>query len=597
VFWKNTAMEGGAFSKTGTGMARIDSCTFYRNSAPSGSGLYVGPQSALLLTRSIVARNHIGGGVYLADGGTASLTCCDLYANDAGDWTGGIANQLNRSGNTSANPMFCDGEEGDLGLDVTSPCAEPACGRQGARPARCDRFTYYVGAAPQYQYNTIEQALAAAMEGGRIVLVDSLYAGEGNRDLTIPRRGLTIESAAMDPAACVLDVQGTSGAPHRAFELRRKHGVTFRGITVRHGWMLSGGAIYAESADSAQILNCAFRECTAGGSFTDPGGGAVCVYGDSSHGGRTVIRDCSFDACTSRTGGGAVSLWYRDFADTALVENCIFSSNTARDQGGALAGSRAGIKVSNSIFRTNSAPNGGAVMVDAESHIRFESCTMVGNAATGKGECAYLDGAKTEGHFKNCILAANSGRTPIACSSTPGTMVTVVCCNLWPHEENDWSGCLSDRQSGNIHEDPQFCAPQTGDYRLCATSPCSPDQSGNQGCGLVGALPVGCGPLVIPEADKAELSFRRCGPNPFHHEIRIDYVIPARAAALAVDIAVYDAGGRLVRTIFQGTGSPGEHSAHWDALDDNELRVGSGVFFCRLRAGTEEATQRLIVLR
>ena len=597
VFWKNTALEGGAFSKTGSGMAQIDSSTFYRNSAPSGSGLYVGLQGALLLTRSIVTRNQIGGGIYLADGGTARLTCCDLYANDGGDWIGGIGDQLNRAGNIAAHPMFCDAENRNLDLDVISPCAQPACGRIGARPASCGGFTHYVGAAPQYRYKTIAQALAVAGEGARIVLMDSLYAGEGNRDLTIPRRGLTIESAALDPVTCVLDVQGDSAEPHRAFSLLRKHGVTLRGITVRHGWMSTGGAIYAESSDSAQILSCAFRECAAGGSFTEPGGGAVYVYGDSSHGGRTVLRDCSFEACTSHTDGGAVSLSYRDFADTVLVENCTFSSSTARDRGGAFAGSRARVKISNSVLRTNAAANGGAVMVGAESRLWFESCTLVGNAATGKGESVYLDGTGTESHFKNCILATDTGRLPIACSSTPGITVTVACCDVWPDESDSGAGCLSDWQNGNIRADPQFCAPETGDYQLRATSPCGPDRAENQGCGLVGALPVGCWSPVTPGAENAKLAFRRCGPNPFHHEIRIDYVIPAHAETRPVDISIYDAGGRLVRTVFRGTVSPGEHSAHWDALDDHELRVGSGVFFCRLHAGAQEATRRLIVLR
>ena len=596
VFWKNTALEGGAFFQTGAGTAQIDSSTFYRNSAPSGSGLYIGPQGELFLTQSIVTRNQLGGGVYVADGGTAHLSCCDLYANDGGDWVGGIANQLNRGGNIAANPMFCDGEEGDLDLEVTSPCAETPCGRLGARPARCGGLTHFVGAAPQYPYKTIAQALAVAREGGRIVLMDSLYAGEGNRDLTIPCRGLTIESAAMDPATCVLDVQGDSAEPHRAFLLPRKHGVTFRGITVRHGWMLSGGAIYAESADSTQILNCAFRECTAGGSFTDPGGGALCVYGDSSHGGRTVLRDCSFDACTSGAGGGAVSLWYRDSADTAFVQNCIFSSNTARDGGGALAGSRAEIKVSNSIFRANSAPNGGAVMVDAQSRIWVESCTLVGNTTTGEGECAYIEGTNTEGHFKNCILASDPGRPPIACSSTSGATATVVCCDLWPWGDEDEGGCLSGWQSGNIHEDPQFCAPQTGDYQLRATSPCGPDQPGNRGCGLIGALPVGCGPRP-PDDGETGLSLLRCVPNPFRDTMQIDYVIPARIADRALDISIYDAGGRLVRTLARAPGSPGKQTANWNGLDNSGRRVGSGVFFCRLRIGADEVKQRLIVLR
>jgi hypothetical protein len=596
VFWKNTALEGGAFYKTGGGEVRISESTFYANSAARGSALYAGPQSALLLTRSIVDHNQVGEAVYLTGGGTARLSCCDLHANDGGDWTGGIADQLDHDGNISAEPIFCDAEAGDLRLDMDSPCAEPGCGLQGARPASCGERVYYVSAAPQYQYHTIAQALTLAREGGRIVLVDSLYTGEGNRDLTIPRSRLTIESATLDPATCVLDVQGSSAEPHRAFRFLHKHGVTFRGITVKNGWMLSGGAIYAESADSTRVLDCVFRGCTAGDSFGGPGGGAVCVSGDSFRGGPTTLRNCSFEACTSYADGGAVSFAYGEFADTAFVESCTFRSNRADGQGGALGGSRGMVRVRNSLFSHNSASNGGAVMVDAESRIWFESCTMVGNAATGKGGCAYIDETKTEGHFKNCIVASTTGRPPIECSWTLGTTVTVVCCDLWPDAPDSWTDCTSGWQIGNILRDPQFCSPSTGDYRLHATSPCLPDQPGNQGCGPVGASPMGCGPLP-PDAGETALSIRRCVPNPFHDEMRIDYVIPASAEGRTLDISIYDAGGRLVRTLFRGSGGPGEQTASWNALDDGGRRVGSGVFFCRLRIAGEEAGRRLIVLR
>jgi hypothetical protein len=60
----------------------------------------------------------------------------------------------------------------------------------------------------------------------------------------------------------------------------------------------------------------------------------------------------------------------------------------------------------------------------------------------------------------------------------------------------DWVGCIEDQYgiNGNISEDPLFCDPETGDFRLQEGSPCGPFSPPNEECDLIGAWPVGCGP-------------------------------------------------------------------------------------------------------
>jgi predicted outer membrane repeat protein len=603
VFWKNTAREGGAFSKTGPGDVPIRGSTFQGNSAPGGSGLYVGSQGALLLAQSIVAGNRVGGAMCLTGDGTARLSCCDLYANDGGDWTGGIADQLNQDGNISVDPGFCYAEAGDLGLDYNSPCVEPDCGLMGARPGSCGANVFFVGAAPQYAYHTIAAALADAREGGRIVLMDSLYTGAGNRDLLVPRSGLTIESSTGDPAACVLDLQGSPAERHRAFNVASVGGVTFRGLTVRHGWSSCGSAINLMNAAGTQLRNCVFQECAASGSWPDGSGGAVQV--DAR--GRTTIADCRFDLCTATLDGGAVNVLgdgRTGCCDTTFVENCAFSSNTAGRSGGALAASTSSVanpalvKVKNSVFRANSALNGGAIMFGELSRGWVASCTLVGNGATVKGGCAYV--VRSSHSFTNCIVASSTGRPPFECQVAT---LSVTCSDFWQNEFSTWTGCaggIPDPQRRNIFLDPQFCAPQAGDFRLAANSPCLPGQPGNESCGSVGALPAGCPPPSASVADEPRVptcSFRRFVPNPFSRATRIEYALGTQAAGRAIEISIHDVSGRLVRTLFRGTNDPGLHAVTWNALDDAGRRVGSGVFFCRLRTGAEEMTQRVIVLR
>ena len=94
----------------------------------------------LIATHTIIAFSTDGGAVFCPPGADVALDCCDLFGNAEGDWTGGIAGQYGVSGNISADPLFCDPENGDFRLNQGSPCApdqNPDCGGIGAWPVGC----------------------------------------------------------------------------------------------------------------------------------------------------------------------------------------------------------------------------------------------------------------------------------------------------------------------------------------------------------------------------------------------------------------------------------------------------------------------------
>jgi hypothetical protein len=66
------------------------------------------------------------------------------------------------------------------------------------------------------------------------------------------------------------------------------------------------------------------------------------------------------------------------------------------------------------------------------------------------------------------------------------------CCNLYGNAGGDWVGCIADQFgiSNNMSADPLFCDRPGSDYTIDAGSPCAAAHSG--GCGLIGALDVGC---------------------------------------------------------------------------------------------------------
>jgi hypothetical protein len=71
---------------------------------------------------------------------TPTVTCCDIYGNEAGNWANCIAAKNGVGGNFSADPLFCDIPTDDVSLEDCSPClaANNTCGADmGALGSGC----------------------------------------------------------------------------------------------------------------------------------------------------------------------------------------------------------------------------------------------------------------------------------------------------------------------------------------------------------------------------------------------------------------------------------------------------------------------------
>jgi len=97
--------------------------------------------------------------------------------------------------------------------------------------------------------------------------------------------------------------------------------------------------------------------------------------------------------------------------------------------------------------------------------------------------------------------------------------------------------------------------------------------------GVEGGLPP------VPVADDVELSQNR--PNPFKGSTEIFFSLPKSEQ---VRLAIYDAQGRLVRTLVEGNRSAGTHQVSVSGLE-------SGVYFYRLEAGRTSLTRRMVVAK
>lgn len=84
-------------------------------------------------------------------------------------------------------------------------------------------------------------------------------------------------------------------------------------------------------------------------------------------------------------------------------------------------------------------------------------------------------------------------------------------------------------------------------------------------------------------------------PNPMRGaSAAISYQLAAEGD---VSLKIYDAAGRLVKSLVDGSFEPGYYKATWDGRDYSEEKVPSGVYFYRLSVGSFEASRKMVVLR
>jgi hypothetical protein len=104
---------------------------------------------------------------------------------------------------------------------------------------------------------------------------------------------------------------------------------------------------------------------------------------------------------------------------------------------------------------------------------------------------------------------------------------------------------------------------------------------------------VGDGPTAGVAVGGSRLLDLRVTPNPGTGAVTLSVAGPTRSA-LAVDI--FDVAGRHVRRLAQEAAFTGVRVLTWAGDSDHGGRCGSGVYFCRVRAGREELSRRFVIL-
>lgn len=232
------------------------------------------------------------------------------------------------------------------------------------------------------------------------------FGESGDLDVLPNTAGLDLIVTGAGPTATIVQACAVSqklapcpagqGSADRVFNVRGA-AVTFRHLTMRHGYAGTGGAVYGISASNPGPIT--IEDCVVTDNHVAGDGGAIRSFYD------VVVIDSTVSDNSAQTRGGGI------FNESAFldVRGSTFSGNFAVNAGGAIINSSNGAAtIVNSTFSGNGTDvNGGAIF--SFNFLTLLNCTITGNTASlnypdGNGGGLYVGTAAT---VQNTIIAGN----------------------------------------------------------------------------------------------------------------------------------------------------------------------------------------------
>ena len=84
----------------------------------------------------------------------------------------------------------------------------------------------------------------------------------------------------------------------------------------------------------------------------------------------------------------------------------------------------------------------------------------------------------------------------------------------------------------------------------------------------------------------------RISPNPLTYGTKVSFSLPKDEE---INLNIYDAGGRKIKTLFSGKLPSGNHSLSWDRMDEEGKKASPGIYFLRLNTKESTVLRKVVV--
>jgi len=83
-------------------------------------------------------------------------------------------------------------------------------------------------------------------------------------------------------------------------------------------------------------------------------------------------------------------------------------------------------------------------------------------------------------------------------------------------------------------------------------------------------------------------------PNPFRTQTSIRYSLAAKEKVI---LEIFDASGRIVKTLVNREIQPGIYNIYWDGTNNRNQKLSAGVFFYKLQTDNYKATKKILLIQ
>ncbi len=219
--------------------------------------------------------------------------------------------------------------------------------------------TYVVHPDGTGDYPTIQAAVTYASSGDIVELTNGVFHGQGNRDIDLFDRDLTIRSQSGNPELCIIHCGGSPEAPHRAFY-----------IGYSNSSLIEGIAIEAEYSDETALGH--------------GGGGVQCWHCSPT------FTSCIFLHCSAAAEGGGIYCTN----STVHFNGCQFYENEPPHDGAGICAFNSNTPLDDCTLHTNQGWGGAGIYSFGSGYLSMDTCELYNNTASASGGALSTSGTE-----------------------------------------------------------------------------------------------------------------------------------------------------------------------------------------------------------